>query len=102
MRFLSALGRYDEPRAILERIAGRPPAEFRRARQDAECSGGGGLLPATRPEASREIAEQRIAEHRAQGGGVLVTACGESLRRFRACGEPAQDLVSLVAAALVR
>jgi Fe-S oxidoreductase len=38
------LGRYDEPRAVLTRIAGRAPQEFQRRRGEAECSGGGGLL----------------------------------------------------------
>ena len=32
--------------------------------------GAGGLLPATRAETSRAIADARIAEHRALGGGV--------------------------------
>jgi dimethylglycine catabolism B len=94
------LGRYDEPRAILAQIGGRPPEEMQRARAEADCSGGGGLLPATRPEGSRAIADARVAEHRGRGGGVLVTACAESLRRFRASGEPAEDLATLVARAL--
>jgi Fe-S oxidoreductase len=94
------LGRYDEPRAVLARIGGRDPLEFQRAREHGECSGAGGLLPLTRPEASRAIAAQRIDDHRARGGGVLVTACAQSLHRFRASGEPAEDLVSLVARAL--
>jgi Fe-S oxidoreductase len=96
------LGRYNEPREILTRIFGTPPLEMQRAGRQAECSGGGGLLPATRPETSRAIAEARIAEHRGLGGGVLVTACAESLQRFRKSGEPAEDLVSLVARALER
>ena len=94
------LGRYDEPRAILAQIGGRAPDEMQRARGEADCSGGGGLLPATRPLGSRAIAEARVAEHRARGGGVLVTACAESLRRFRASGEPAEDIASLIARAL--
>jgi Fe-S oxidoreductase len=94
------LGRYDEPRAILERIAGAPPGHFLRQREHGECSGAGGLLPATMPDASRAIADARIAEHRALGGGALVTACAASLRRFRSRGEPALDLISLIARAL--
>jgi Fe-S oxidoreductase len=94
------LGRYDEPRAILGRILGRPPASFQREREHAECSGGGGLLPATRPATSAAIADARIEAHRAQGGGLLVTACAESLWRFRTRGEPAADLASLIARAL--
>jgi dimethylglycine catabolism B len=94
------LGRYDEPRALLTRITGQPPAPFLRQREHGECSGAGGLLPATRPETSRAIADARITEHRSLGGGALVTACAASLHRFRTRGEPAVDLVSLVAGAL--
>jgi Fe-S oxidoreductase len=94
------LGRYDEPRAILARIHGKVPREFQRRRQDGECSGAGGLLPLTRPETSRAMADARLVEHRDKGGGPLVTACGESLRRFRSRGEEAVDLWSLVAQAL--
>ena len=54
----------------------------------------------TRPETSRAIADARISEHRAQGGGTLVTACAESLHRFRTRGEAAVDLASLIAGAL--
>lgn len=93
------LGRYEEPRAILARLSGATPGEMERARELAECSGGGGLLPVTRPRASQTIAEERIAAHRQAGGGTLVTACGDSLRRFRTAGEPAVDLMSLVSEA---
>ena len=65
-----------------------------------ECSGAGWLLPATRPESSRAIADARIAAHRERGGGPLVTACASSIHRFRTRGEQAEDLVSLVARAL--
>lgn len=93
------LGRYEEPRAVLERVA--PGAvRFPREREGAECSGGGGLLPRTRPASSRAIADARIAQHRGAGGGLLVTHCAASLHRFRSAGEPAEDLTSLVARAL--
>ncbi|HHH27341.1 MAG TPA: (Fe-S)-binding protein, partial [Polyangiaceae bacterium] len=94
------LGRYDEPRAILARITGRVPDEFQRRREAGECSGGGGLLPQTRPKTSRNMADARLNEHRELGGGKVVTACGESLRRFRSRGEDALDLWTLVAEAL--
>jgi len=95
------LGRYDEPRAILARVlGGRAPEGFQREREHAECSGGGALLPLTRPATSEAIADARIGEHKARGGGLLVTACSDSLRRFRSRGEEAEDLVSLVARAL--
>lgn len=94
------LDRYDAPREILARIAGRAPEEFIHHREHADCSGGGGLVPVTRPATSAAIADGRIAEHRALGGGLLVTHCAQSLRRFRSRGEPAEDLVSLVARAV--
>jgi Fe-S oxidoreductase len=90
------LGRYEQPRAILTRLLGAPPAEFPRGRSRASCSGGGGLLPLTMPEVSRAIASERIAQHDAEGGGVIVTHCAASLRRFRANGARAIDLATLV------
>lgn len=93
------LGRFEEPRAILDRVA-PGAAGFQRERAAGECSGGGGLLPVTRPDTSRAIADERIREHRSKGGGVLVTHCASSLHRFRTAGEPAVDLTSLVARAL--
>lgn len=94
------LGRYDEPRAVLARLTGRPPLELPRCREQAECSGGGGLLPLTRPATSATIAKERIDEHQAAGGGTLVTGCAQSLKRFHKSGEDAVDLMSLVAEAL--
>jgi dimethylglycine catabolism B len=94
------LGRYDEPRAVLSRALGVAPGELPRTRAQAECSGAGGLLPATRPATSRAIADERIAEHHALGGGTLITGCGQSLHRFRTRGQAAEDLVSIVARAL--
>ncbi len=94
------LDRHDEPRALLAKMAGKEPATFQRDREHAECSGAGGLLPVTRPRTSEAIADARIAEHKARGGGLLVTACASSLRRFRSRGEEAEDLVSLLARAL--
>lgn len=94
------LDRYDPPRAILARITGRPPEEFIHHHEHADCSGAGGLVPVTRPVTSAGIADRRIEEHRALGGGLLVTHCAQSLRRFRSRGEEAEDLVSLVARAV--
>lgn len=93
------LGRFDEPRAVLERIV-QEVGGFQRERASGECSGGGALLPVTRPATSRAIAGERVEEHRRAGGGLLVTHCASSLHRFRSAGEPAQDLVTLVARAL--
>lgn len=94
------LGVYDQPRALLSLALGRAPEEFERRREDGRCSGAGGLLPVTMPEVSRTIAKQRIAEHEAQGGGTVVTACASSLQTFRKQGANAVDLVTVVARAL--
>ncbi|MBL8739789.1 MAG: (Fe-S)-binding protein [Myxococcales bacterium] len=94
------LQRYEEPRAILKRLLGAPVAEFERAREAADCSGGGSILPRTMPETSATIAEQRKTEHERLGGGAVVTACAGSLRRFRKSGVDVVDLVSLMARGL--
>lgn len=94
------LGRYDAPRAILQKLIGAPVAEFERAREAADCSGGGGILPLTMPETSAGIGAQRIEEHDRLGGGSVVTACAGSLRRFRKSGADTVDLVSLMARGL--
>ena len=94
------LGVYDEPRALLAKALGRAPDEFARTRKDARCSGAGGLLPLTMPDVARTIAETRLEEHEAEGGGTVVTACASSLRSFRKAGANAVDLVTVVARAL--
>ncbi len=94
------LGRYEGPRKILAKVAGAPPLEFQRHHELGDCSGGGGLVPATSPEVSAEMADARLRDHEARGGGVLVTACASSLRRFRSRGAHAEDLVSFIARGL--
>ena len=91
------LGRYEQPRALLTRLTGQAPDELLRNREHGECSGAGGLLPITMPQVSRDIADVRIREHRGAGGGMLVSACPSSVRRFRSRGELARDLASLLA-----
>jgi hypothetical protein len=46
------------------------------------------------------MAAARVAEHQALGGGLLVTGCAMSLKRFRDAGEPAEDIASLIARAV--
>ena len=59
------LGVYEQPRALLSLALGRAPDEFDRRREDARCSGAGGLLPVTMPEVSKTIA--KAARRRARG-----------------------------------
>lgn len=94
------LGLYDAPRAVLTRALGRAPDEFERRREDARCSGAGGLLPVTMPDVSKGIAKQRIDDHERSGGGTIVTGCASSKRRFEKEGARTVDLVTIVADAL--
>lgn len=94
------LGIYDEPRKVLAHVLGRAPDEFERSRQDARCSGAGGLLPVTMPDVARGISEQRIDDHRRSGGGLIVTSCASSARSFRRNGADVLDLATLVMRAL--
>jgi Fe-S oxidoreductase len=95
-----ALGRglaeYDAPRVVLGRALGRASDEFEARREGAECSGGGALLPISMPDASARIADRRLEAHGRLGGGLLVTACASSLRRFRAQGQRAVDIAAIV------
>jgi dimethylglycine catabolism B len=91
---------HEAPRAVLRQALGRDPDEFERKGRQAACSGGGGLLPLTYPEVSRSIAAERLSEHERLGGGIIVTACASSLRRFRASGAEALDITSVLAASL--
>lgn len=90
------LGEYAAPRALLARAAGRPPAEFSRRESASRCSGGGGLVPLTRPETAELIARDRVDEHQRLGGGKIVTACARSLKSFRTAGAEAVDLVTVI------
>jgi Fe-S oxidoreductase len=96
-RLARGLGIEAEPRLVLERALGRPPAEFERRGVAGECSGAGGLLPLTLPENARGIARRRLAEHERLGGGTLVTACASSLGWLRAQGARVVDLASVIA-----
>jgi dimethylglycine catabolism B len=94
------LGIYEAPRLVLTAALGRAPQEFDRRRDGAACSGAGGMLPSSMPEDSRQIADDRLEEHRRLGGGTLVTACASSLRRFRSRGGRVLDLATVIARSL--
>jgi Fe-S oxidoreductase len=98
------MGIYDEPRSVLARLLGRPPAEFEDNREQAICSGGGGLLPSTMPEVARTIAGARLDAHARAGRGRVVTACASSLialrSRARGTGVAVDDLVTWIARGL--
>jgi dimethylglycine catabolism B len=93
------LGVYDAPRAVLARVLGRASDEFHQRREQAECSGAGGLVPRTDPETARAIAKERIGAHAEQGGGTIVTGCPGATRHLGRESEPQAvlDIASLLA-----
>jgi Fe-S oxidoreductase len=98
------LGVYEAPRALLGRLLGRAPDEFDDNREQAVCSGAGGLLPSTMPAVARAIAAARLEAHARAGGGRVVTACSSSLialrRRAGRSGVGVDDLVTWIARGL--
>ncbi len=94
------LGVTEPPRAVMAQITGKPVGEFDDNRRAANCSGAGGLLPITMPKVASKIAANRVAEHAAQGGGRIVTACASSLLKFRAQGAQADDIATWIARSL--
>ncbi|MHB8876873.1 MAG: (Fe-S)-binding protein [Myxococcaceae bacterium] len=88
------LGQYDQPRRLLAAAVGGFREAFE-AQTEAGCSGGGGLLPRTMPDASVEIAKAQ--GHRlAPGGETIVTACPTSRRTFERAGRRSEDLLSVL------
>ncbi|MEZ4399728.1 MAG: (Fe-S)-binding protein [Kofleriaceae bacterium] len=91
-------GVIDEPRRVLGQLA--EVREFAWSGVDAECCGGGGLLPKTMPAVADAMARRRLAEIAATGGGTVATACGTCalmLRRNAPEGVEVRDLATLVA-----
>jgi Fe-S oxidoreductase len=88
------LGQYEEPRRLL-RAALRTVREAQENRQEAGCSGGGGLLPRTMPDTAVTIAE-RLADRVALEGETIVTTCPTSRRMFERAGRRAEDLFSVL------
>ncbi len=66
-------GVVSQPRQILAKIA--DVREFAWAKEDADCCGGGGLLPKTMPHIADSMARRRLREIANRGGGTVVTSC---------------------------
>jgi Fe-S oxidoreductase len=90
------LGVYDAPRRLAARALGEV-REFSRARNEAECSGGGGLLPTTMPDTARAIAEHRLGEVREAKIDTVVTACPTCKRQLARDDVKTVDLIELLA-----
>ena len=92
------LGVYDAPRRLAAKAVDEL-REFSRTRNEAECSGGGGLLPATMPATARAIADHRLEEVRQAKVTTVVTACPTCKRQLARDDVQAIDLVELLAEA---
>jgi fumarate reductase (CoM/CoB) subunit B len=91
-------GVLEQPRRVLSQIA--DVREFAWSRTDAECCGGGGLLPKTMPSVADAMARKRLADVAARGGGTVVTSCATCtfmLRRNAPSGVEVHDLPTAVA-----
>jgi Fe-S oxidoreductase len=96
------LGVYDPPRRLLARVA--EVREFSRAREESECSGGGGLVPQTMPEVARGMAVRRLRETHEPGMAAVTrvaTACPTCKQQLAAApgGIEVRDVVTLLAEA---
>lgn len=76
------LQRWDEPRAALSAATGAAPHELPLAREQAPCSGGGGVYPLTHPEPARACAQSVLEAFRFTRAGALVTGCPGARRRL--------------------
>jgi Fe-S oxidoreductase len=96
------LGVYEAPRRALAWAAGAPPLELPLSREDAPCSGGGGLLPETDPKTAALIARDAaaLAAESAPDGAPLVTACPGAKKMLSGAGAEAVDFVTFIRRAL--
>lgn len=93
------LGVTDPPRRVLDAVFSER-IEPHQTRSDGRCSGGGGGLPATDPDASRAIAAERLDELRATGADIVVSACPRCKVQFGGGGMPVRDIAEVLASAL--
>ncbi|MBU1671968.1 MAG: hydrogenase iron-sulfur subunit [Actinobacteria bacterium] len=104
------MGVYDPPRAVLAAIPGVDLVEMEHSRADAVCCGVSSWVSCG--ATSKSIQMERLAEARATGADMLVTACPKCRIHFRCAlsgkvpGEradvdiPVEDFTSLVARAM--
>lgn len=102
--YLGRRGRsFDAPRKLLKAATGLVPEEFAQCRDQADCSGAGGLYPVSNPEGAREIARRRLEEDPAAHRPVhaVVTACPSARRNFERAGHQVFDLVDVLLGEIV-
>lgn len=98
--YLGRRGRsFSAPRRLLASATGLQVMEFAQNREEADCSGGGGLYPVSNPEASKKMARRRIEvdPNAHQIPDVVATACPSALRAFHRAGIEAVDIMDILA-----
>ena len=81
-------GIYDAPRFIINSIPGLKLVEMSNNRENSLCCGGGGDVEMVDAQAIVDIAGQRMAQVRATGAQVLLSACQQCKRTlFRSARE---------------
>ena len=83
------LGVYEPPRRLVARCVDNLK-EFFYTGEEAECCGGGGLVPITSPEVAAGQARRRLAEAELFGSSLVVTAC-PTCRRTLCAAAPSPD-----------
>ena len=89
-------GVMEEPRRALGQLA--EVREFAWNHADAECCGGGGLLPKTMPVVADQMAKRRLAEVQAGGGGMVVTSCATCTFMLARNAPPSVEVANLATA----
>ena len=80
-------GLYEPPRKLLNRLRGLKLVEMERDRIGSYCCGAAGGAKEAYPAFSKFAAERRLAEARAAGASVMVTACGGCTGHLRNVAE---------------
>jgi Fe-S oxidoreductase len=97
--YLGRRGRsFDAPRALLERATGQPPLELHKNRDQADCSGSGGLYPLSNPDGARDAARRAVtADGNAHvSADVVVTGCPSARRGFERANVRVRDLIDVI------
>jgi Fe-S oxidoreductase len=96
--YLGRRGRsFEAPRTLLQSATGLAPGEFAMAREEADCSGGGGLYPTSNPDGALRAARRRLEEdgNAHQPVDAVVTACPSAARSLRRTGARVLDVVDV-------
>jgi len=86
-------GVIEPPRRVLSRFA--EVREFSWSKTDADCCGGGGLLPKTMPRIADEMARRRLRDISGRGGGTVVTSCATCAFMLRSNAPDGVDVYDL-------